>query len=405
MPGASRPSWRTDHTITASETDAAGNELRRRLAFTLDTTAPALTASAPSATEATSAAGSPVSFVALTSDSIDGTDPVTFTENGTPVAPGITLFSVGSHTVLASATDLAGNTASTSFSFDVKDTTAPVVAASAPARTEATSAAGASVTLAASAIDAVNGAVPVTLSENNVSVASGDIFAIGQHTIVASAADATGNTRTVSFSFDVVDTTAPVVTASAPASTEATSATGASVAFVASSTDVVDGSDTVTFSENATSVNSGDAFAVGHHAIVASAKDAAKNTGTTQFSFDVVDTTAPVVTASAPATTEATSASGASVTFTYSATDVVDGIDPVTFKENGSPVASGDTFSIGRHTIVASATDAAGNPGQTSFIFDVVDTTPPAVTAALAHDTGASSSDRITSNAAISGDR
>ena len=238
--------------------------------------------------------------------------------------PGITLFSVGSHAVLASATDLAGNTASTSFSFDVKDTTAPVVAASAPARTEATSAAGASVTLAASAIDAVNGAVPVTLSENNVSVASGDTFAIGQHTIVASATDATANTRTVSFSFDVVDTTAPVVTASAPASTEATSATGASVAFIASSTDVVDRSDTVTFSENGTSVKSGDTFAVGLHTIVASAKDAANNTGTTQFSFDVVDTTAPVVTASAPATTEATSASGASVTFTYSATDVVD---------------------------------------------------------------------------------
>ena len=75
----------------------------------------------------------------------------------------------------------------------------------------------------------------------------------------------------------------------------------------------------------------------------------------------------------------------------------------MTFKENGSPVASGDTFSIGRHTIVASAIDAAHNAGATQFIFDVVDTTPPAVTAALAHDTGASSSDRITSNAAISG--
>ena len=344
-----------------------------------------------------------MSFVALTSDAIDGTDPVTFTENGTPVTPGITFFSVGSHTVLASATDLAGNTANTSFNFDVKDTTAPVVAAGAPASTEATSAAGAPVTFAASAIDAVNGAVPVTFSENNIPVASGDTFAIGQHTIFASATDATGNTRTVPVIFDVVDTTAPVVTASAPAATEATSATGASVTFAASSTDVVDGSDIVTFTENGTSVTSGGTFAVGHHTIVASAKDAANNTGTTQFSFDVVDTTAPVITASAPASTEATSASGASVTFTASATDVVDGTDLVTFSENGSTVISGDTFSIGLHTIVASAKDAAGNSGTTQFSFDVVDTTPPAVTAALVHDTGASSSDRITSNAAISG--
>ena len=162
-----------------------------------------------------------MSFVALTSDAIDGTDPVTFTENGTPVTPGITLFSVGSHGGSGVRNRPRGQYRDTELQFRRERHHRAGGRGGAPARTEATSAAGASVTFAASAIDAVNGAVRVTLSENNISVASGDIFAIGQHTILASAADATGNTRTVSVIFDVVDTTAPVVTASAPASTEA----------------------------------------------------------------------------------------------------------------------------------------------------------------------------------------
>ena len=391
------------HSITASETDAAGNTSSATIDFTLDTAIPVLATNAPSVTEAASAAGAAVSFAALATDLVDGTDTVTFTENGSSVTPGITVFSLGSHVVAASATDRAGNTGTSTIVFNVVDTTAPVVAAGAPSLTEATSAGGSAVTFAASAVDTVSGAVPVVFSENGTAVVSGGTFAIGQHTVVASATDAFGNLGTSQFTFDVVDTTAPVVTAAAPASTEATTAAGASVAFTASSTDVVDGSDQVTFSENGASVTSGGTFAVGHHTIVASAADAAGNTGQTSFSFDVVDTAPPAVTASAPAATEATSADGAPVTFAAAATDAVDGTDLLTFSELGTPVASGATFSIGHHTIVASATDAAGNIGTTNFSFDVVDTTPPAVTAALAHDTGASSSDRVTSDATISG--
>ena len=56
----------------------------------------------------------------------------------------------------------------------------------------------------------------------------------------------------------------------------------------------------------------------------------------------------------------------------------------------------------GAQTIVASETDAAGNTGTASLTF-TLDSVAPAVTVALASDTGSSSSDKITSNPALSG--
>ena len=60
------------------------------------------------------------------------------------------------------------------------------------------------------------------------------------------------------------------------------------------------------------------------------------------------------------------------------------------------------SLSDGPHTIVASETDGAGNTGSTSLTF-TLDTTPPAVTVALKSDTGSSSSDKFTSNPALTG--
>ena len=56
----------------------------------------------------------------------------------------------------------------------------------------------------------------------------------------------------------------------------------------------------------------------------------------------------------------------------------------------------------GSHTVVASETDAAGNTGSASLTF-TLDTTAPAITARLANDTGSSSTDKITSNPALTG--
>ncbi|MCJ2010506.1 SdrD B-like domain-containing protein [Methylobacterium sp. J-092] len=91
----------------------------------------------------------------------------------------------------------------------------------------------------------------------------------------------------------------------------------------------------------------------------------------------VSDFTSPILTLGArpPAQVEATSAAGAPVVFAATSTDAVDGADPVVFKEGQAVVVSGQTFGLGAHTVVASATDRAGNAAvPVSFDFTVAST-------------------------------
>ena len=138
---------------------------------------------------------------------------------------------------------------------------------------------------------------------------------------------------------------------------EATGPTGATVTFSASASDDVDGALTPTCSPA-----SGSTFPLGTTTVTCSATDAAGNTGSASFDVTVEDTTPPVVTVPADITTAATSPAGATVTYSASASDLVDGALTPTC----SP-ASGSTFPIGTTTVTCSATDAAGNTGTADF--------------------------------------
>jgi hypothetical protein len=117
----------------------------------------------------------------------------------------------------------------------------------------------------------------------------------------------------------------------------------------------------------------------GGHTLVAVNLDAAGDLGTSSPVVYTLDTTPPSLTPVANQTDEATGPSGAVATFSATATDLVDGTDPVTFKERNNIVHSGDSFSLGVHAITASATDAAGNTGSENFTITVQDTTPPSL--------------------------
>jgi hypothetical protein len=73
-----------------------------------------------------------------------------------------------------------------------------------------------------------------------------------------------------------------------------------------------------------------------------------------------------VITVPANITTTATSASGAVVTYTATATDLVDGTDPV-----ACTPASGATFPLGTTTVTCAATDSAHNSSTASFTVTV----------------------------------
>lgn len=165
------------------------------------------------------------------------------------------------------------------------------------------------------------------------------------------------------------DTVAPVITAPADITKEATSAAGAVATFTATATDDKDGSVPVTASPA-----SGSTFAIGTTAVNLSASDAAGNTATASFTVTVQDTIAPVVSVPANITAEATSALGAAVT--YAAPTATDAVGVASLVSNPP---SGSTFPLGTTTVTATAKDAAGNTGSGSFTVAVQDTTAPVV--------------------------
>ena len=228
-----------------------------------------------------------------------------------------------------------------------------------PAQTvEATSAAGATVTLSGTGTDPDAGDVlsfqwTEGATELGTSAHLTVVLPLGVHSVVLTVADGRGESATATTSVTVQDTTRPVLTVPANTAVEATSATGAAFSFSASATDAVDGSVAVSCTPA-----SGATFPLGATTVNCTATDAHGNHGAASFTVTVTDTTGPVVTVPANATVEATSATGAAFTFTASATDAVDGVVAVSCTP-----ASGSAFPLGATTVNCTATDAHGNHG------------------------------------------
>ncbi|HET9915367.1 MAG TPA: HYR domain-containing protein, partial [Anaerolineales bacterium] len=260
-------------------------------------------------------------------------------------------------------TDNAGNTASDTQGGINIDKTAPSLNLPADITAEATSASGAVVGYSASATDNLDGTVSA-----NCSPASGFTFPLGTTPVSCSAIDAAGNMTADSFQVTVQDTTPP--TLSLPGTINATtSTTSAVVTYSASATDAVDGSVAVNCSPA-----SGSAFPLGPTTVNCSATDAQSNTSNGSFIVNVQNTEGPTITVPADITVEATSASGASVSYSASATDLVDGSVSV----NCTP-ASGSTFPLGTTSVTCSATDSDSYTSTAGFQVTVEDTTAPSI--------------------------
>ena len=239
----------------------------------------------------------------------------------------------------------------------------------------------------------------------------------GSHTVVASETDAAGNTASASLTF-TLDTTAPAITArlandtgssSTDRITSAPTLTGAGAANAVVHF-TVDGSAiaaTATADASGTWSFTPTGLGNGSHTVVASETDAAGNTGSASLTF-TLDNTAAAITARLANDTGSSSTDRITSNPTLTGTGAANAV--VHFTVDGSaiaPTATADASGVwsftptglgnGSHTVVASETDAAGNTGSASLTF-TLDTTAPAITARLANDTGASSTDKITSN-------
>ncbi|HUR69999.1 MAG TPA: HYR domain-containing protein [Candidatus Thermoplasmatota archaeon] len=305
-------------TVTCGASDAHGNTASGTsfLVTVRDTTAPLVDDVADVVAEATGASGAPVAYAPpATSDAVDGAGHAT-------CAPASgSAFALGATSVACSATDASGNSAATSFTVTVVDTTAPLLEGVADVVAEATGASGATVAYAPPATsDAVDGAGVASCAP-----ASGATFALGATTVVCSATDAHGNAAdAATFVVTVRDTTAPSIAPHADLRIASTSPTGAVASFDAPATsDAVDGAGAATCAPA-----SGSLFAVGDTIVVCDATDAAGNAAT-PTSFVVHVTFAPVATI---ATSQAT----------YGAVDALQGAVQGTFhlaNAEGAPIA------------------------------------------------------------------
>lgn len=153
----------------------------------------------------------------------------------------------------------------------------------------------------------------------------------------------------------VSDTTAPQI-GLYDVITEATSASGAIANYSFGLFDDYDRFPTATYS-----IPSGTLFPIGTTSVTVTARDASGNTRVQNFNVIVVDNP-PNLSLPGDIVTNATSATGAAVTYFASANDVISGPEPV----QCSP-ASGSTFPIGTTNVNCSATDGAGNTATGSF--------------------------------------
>ena len=210
---------------------------------------------------------------------------------------------------------------------------------------------------------------PVTITLKTPTTAGVDY----QYTVIYARLGASGLTGTTAINFmvDVVVNAPPSLSLPGPMTVEATSAAGATVLYAVGASDVEDNPDPTPTCTPA----SGATFSLGQTTVACSVTDSAGLTTTGSFVVTVKDSAGPSLTLPDDITAEATSASGAAVSWTASATDLVDpspsfGCSPV----------SGSTFALGTTTVSCAGTDFTGNTTTDTFDVTVVDTTAPGLT-------------------------
>jgi hypothetical protein len=305
--------------------------------------------------EATEPGGAIVTFPATVVGAGDGGDGrPTHTVTCTP--PSFSLFPLGTTTV-----NCVGSEGSTgSFTITVVDTLPPALFL--PRNLQVvTTGTEEIVTFSATAADLVDGSVAVACTPP-----SGSSFALGVTPVSCTATDSHGNSSTGSFEVEVATEPGPPGENPDDITAEATGPDGARVSYPGAGSDP-DGRPT-----SGCSPASGSLFPFGPTTVTC---------GPITFVVTVVDTTPPELTLP-ESPLVAISTTAVEVTFSATATDLVDGSVGLTCT---SP--SGSTFALGTTTVSCTASDVRGN--SVTGEFDVlVAATPPSPNDLTAEATG-----------------
>lgn len=310
---------------------------------------------------ANNAAGANVNYNVSAVDACGS--PVSYTYN---IVSG-SFFSIGTTTVNATATDVAGNSASVSFNVVVVDNQPPAITAPANVTVNAnagtTYATGVNLGTATATDNSLSG-VSIT---NNAPTQ----FPLGQTVVTWTATDAAGNSTTATQIVTVLDGDAPTITAPATVTT----VTNNNQAFA---TNVNLGTATATDNSGSVTItnNRPNEFPIGTTTVTWTATDAAGNTATATQLVVVEDKQAPVLIAPSnkvvPTNAGLNYATGVDIG-NASGTDNSGG--PVTITNN-KPT----NYQLGVNEVTWTITDAYGNSTQSVQLITVRDEEAPLIT-------------------------
>ena len=318
----------------------------------------------------------------------------------------------GLHTLHVVVTDAAGEATDTPVDVRV-DATAPAAFGMTPAAptTDLRPAVAFSVDPGPSGLGTFDAALdgqPMQVTGADASSQPAADLAYGTHTVTFHATDGAGNTRDGFWTFRVIDTVPPELANPAPADGSSGEDRRPQIAFDLS--DAGTGVDPATLHVvlDGTDVAAAGTYAGGHfaytpaaaltyasHHVRVAVSDRSGNAMTpVEWSFSVVDTTAPVLGDLTPR--DGSSGSDRTPPIAVAITDAGSGVDPATIAVSldGADVSAQGAFAGGRfsytpaaplaygvHTATAAASDRSGNVSATAtWSFTVADEQAPAVT-------------------------
>jgi len=285
--------------------------------------------------------------------------------------PSGSTFPIGTSTIEFTATDVAGNSSTCTFSITVEENIPP----------EITCPSDITVSSDPGVCEAIVSYTPPTgtdncpgASTNLISgIGAGGTFPVGTTTETYTVTDLSGNTASCSFDVIVEDTELPVITC--PADIIVSASPGLC--------DVVVSFPDATATDNCPGVSvtqtdglpTGSSFPVGTTAIEFTAEDAAGNIQTCTFNITVEDDEPPTITCPADVVFDIPGGNCSSVV-TYPDPVVTDNCPGSTFSVLSGPT-SGDILAAGNYSVELEAIDAAGNTSTCSFNISVTETSVP----------------------------
>ena len=292
-----------------------------------------------------------------------------------------TVLTPGTYTIVYTATDAAGNTATCSFTITVNNSSAPVVVCPASSTQNTTIPTGCNWISPAGSLSTVIavGNCPNVLSwmvtnpngttSSGLNNVSGYAFSSGVSTVTYTINAAQNTSATCSFTVTVLEQVAPTI--SAPAAVTVNANASCTATGVTLGTPITADNCSVASVVN----NAPTTFPIGSTTVTWTVTDAAGNTANATQTVTVVDNINPTITA--PAALTVSTNTGCTATSVNFGTPVTSDNCTVASVVNNAPAA----LPLGNTTVTWTVTDAAGNTATATQIVTVVDNTNPTITA------------------------